>query len=53
MSFDPVFAFGTTAAAALIGLGVTHALDKSSLESQPVAVSELVVLGAGSFDHPQ
>ena len=54
MSFDPVFAFGTIAAAALIGMGITHALDTSSLETpQPVAVSELVVLGPGSFDHPQ
>jgi len=54
MSFDPVFAFGTTAAAALIGLGITHALDSNSLEfPQPIVVSELVVLGPGSFEHPQ
>jgi formylglycine-generating enzyme required for sulfatase activity len=54
MSFDPVFAFGTTAAAALIGLGITHTLDSSSLEfPQPIVVSELVVLGPGSFEHPQ
>jgi len=54
MPFDPVFAFGTTAAAALIGLGITHALDRAPLDlPTPVAVSELVVLGPGSFDHPQ
>jgi len=54
MSFDPVFTFGTIAAAALIGLGVTRALDASSIEfPQPVAVSEMVVLKPGSFDHPQ
>ncbi|RWC50456.1 SUMF1/EgtB/PvdO family nonheme iron enzyme [Mesorhizobium sp.] len=54
MSFDPVFTFGTIAAAALIGTGITHARDSSSSEfPQAVAVSELVVLGPGSFDHPQ
>lgn len=54
MPFDPVFAFGTTAAAALIGLGITNALDRAPLDlPTPVAVSELVVLGPGSFDHPQ
>ena len=52
MSFDPVFTFGTIGAAALIGMGITHALDERSLEVlQPVAVSELVALGPGSFDH--
>ncbi|RWD07301.1 MAG: formylglycine-generating enzyme family protein [Mesorhizobium sp.] len=54
MSFDPLFASGTIAAAALIGMGITHALDTSSLETlQPVAVRELLVLGPGSFYHPQ
>jgi formylglycine-generating enzyme required for sulfatase activity len=54
MSFDPALAFGTTAAAALVSLGMTHALDRSSPEfPQPVVVSELVVLKPGSFAHPQ
>ncbi|PDQ23071.1 nitrate reductase [Mesorhizobium sanjuanii] len=54
MSLDPIFTSGTIAAAALIGLGITHAVDDSSLEfSQPIAVSELVILRPGSFDHPK
>ncbi|RWA59533.1 SUMF1/EgtB/PvdO family nonheme iron enzyme [Mesorhizobium sp.] len=52
MSFDPVFTFGTIAAAALIGLGVSHAIDEMSSQPQgPGAVSELVTLPPGSFDH--
>ncbi|AZO28979.1 SUMF1/EgtB/PvdO family nonheme iron enzyme [Mesorhizobium sp. M1B.F.Ca.ET.045.04.1.1] len=54
MSFDPVFTFGTIAAAALIGLGVSHAIDGISPHAgSPAAVSELVVLTPGSFNHPQ
>ncbi|TRC99638.1 formylglycine-generating enzyme family protein [Mesorhizobium sp. WSM4306] len=54
MSFDPVFTFGTIAAAAMIGVGITHALDRNSLEiPQRVAVGQLVMLRPGSFDHPQ
>lgn len=54
MSFDPVFTFGTIGAAALIGMGIAHALDDGSLAlTQPIAASELVILGPGSFDHPQ
>ena len=54
MSFDPVFTFGTIAAAALIGLGVSNAIDGTSSRSRvPAAAAELVTLAPGSFDHPQ
>jgi len=54
MSFDPVFVFGTTAAAALIGVGMSHALDTRSMEfPRPATVSELVDVRPGSFGHPQ
>lgn len=54
MSFDPVFTFGAIAAAALIGLGVSHAIDDmSSRPGGPVAVSGLTILTPGSFNHPQ
>ncbi|WP_434723546.1 SUMF1/EgtB/PvdO family nonheme iron enzyme [Mesorhizobium sp. RIZ17] len=54
MSFDPVFTFGTIAAAALIGLGVGNAIDgTSSLPRVPAATVELVALTPGSFEHPQ
>ncbi|WP_192249447.1 SUMF1/EgtB/PvdO family nonheme iron enzyme [Mesorhizobium silamurunense] len=54
MSFDPVFTFGTIAAAALIGLGVSHAIDDTSSQlGGPDAVNELVTLTPGSFDHAQ
>lgn len=54
MSFDPVFTFGTIAAATLISMGIADTFGESPLKfSQPVAVSELVVLGPGSFEHPQ
>ncbi|RWK24643.1 MAG: formylglycine-generating enzyme family protein [Mesorhizobium sp.] len=54
MSFDPVFTFGTIAAAALTGLGVSHAIDDvSSQPGSPIAASELVTLKPGSFNHPQ
>lgn len=53
MSFDPVFTFGTIGAAALIGLGMNHALDNSLEVPPPVAMSDVVVLGPGTFDHPQ
>ncbi|MER8461803.1 SUMF1/EgtB/PvdO family nonheme iron enzyme [Mesorhizobium sp. M1409] len=54
MSFDPVFTFGAIGAAALIGLGLSQALDSGSPESpRPLGASELVVLATGSFDHPQ
>ncbi|TGR16889.1 formylglycine-generating enzyme family protein, partial [Mesorhizobium sp. M8A.F.Ca.ET.197.01.1.1] len=50
MSFDPVFTFGTIAAAALIGLGVSRAIDDmSSQPGSPIAASELVTLKPGSF----
>lgn len=52
MSFDPAFTFGTIAAAALIGLGVSHAVDGSQ-SGALVAVGELVVLAPGSFNHSQ
>ncbi|MER8375678.1 SUMF1/EgtB/PvdO family nonheme iron enzyme [Mesorhizobium sp. M1406] len=54
MSFDPVFTFGAIGAAALIGLGLSQALESGSPESpRPLGASELVVLATGSFDHPQ
>lgn len=54
MSFDPVFTFGTIAAAALIGLGVSNAIDGTASRSRvPAATVELVALTPGSFDHPQ
>ncbi|MER9890737.1 formylglycine-generating enzyme family protein [Mesorhizobium sp. M0119] len=54
MSFEPVITFGTTAAVALIGWGVSHALDTHPFDlPHQTAVSELVVLGSGSFEHPQ
>ncbi|BCM20840.1 SUMF1/EgtB/PvdO family nonheme iron enzyme [Mesorhizobium sp. J8] len=54
MSFDPVFTFGTIAAAALIGLGVSNAIDGTSARSRvPAAAAELVALKPGSFEHPQ
>lgn len=54
MSLDPVFAFGTIAAAALIGVGITHTLDTRSMEfPQPATVSEMVILRPGVFDHAE
>ncbi|RAZ90971.1 formylglycine-generating enzyme family protein [Mesorhizobium hawassense] len=54
MSFDPVFTFGTIAAAALIGLGVNHAIDGTLSRSRvPMALAELVTLAPGSFEHPR
>ena len=54
MSFDPVFTFGTVAAAALIGLGFSHATDGMSPQQRgPVVLTDMVTLAPGSFDHPQ
>ncbi|MBZ9846871.1 formylglycine-generating enzyme family protein [Mesorhizobium sp. CA14] len=54
MSFDPVFTFGTIAAAALIGLGVSNAIDGTPSRFRvPPAAAELVTLKPGSFEHPQ
>jgi formylglycine-generating enzyme required for sulfatase activity len=51
MSFNPIVAIGSIAAAALIVMGATSALDQ--LAGLPVAGPELVTLAPGSFDHPQ
>ncbi|RWB79012.1 MAG: formylglycine-generating enzyme family protein [Mesorhizobium sp.] len=54
MSFDPVFSFGTVAAAALIGLGFSHAIDGMYPQPRgPAVLTEMVTLAPGSFDHPQ
>lgn len=54
MSFDPVFTFGVIAAAALIGLGVSRALDDTSARLEgSAALGELVTLAPGGFQHPQ
>jgi formylglycine-generating enzyme required for sulfatase activity len=54
MSFDPVFTFGTVVAAALIGLGVSNAVDRSPPRLRmSVAMAELVALTPGSFEHSQ
>ncbi|QKC99044.1 formylglycine-generating enzyme family protein [Mesorhizobium sp. NZP2298] len=54
MSYDPVFTFGTIAAAALIGLGVNHAVDgMSGQPRRPVVLTDMVHLAPGSFNHPQ
>jgi formylglycine-generating enzyme required for sulfatase activity len=53
MSFDPVITFETIAAAALIGLGISHtAVGVSSQSRGSTPVIELVALAPGSFDHP-
>ncbi|RWG22879.1 MAG: formylglycine-generating enzyme family protein [Mesorhizobium sp.] len=53
MSFDPVFTFGVVGAAALIGLGVSQAIDGASLQlGDSMAPSGLVVLEPGAFKHP-
>jgi formylglycine-generating enzyme required for sulfatase activity len=54
MPIDPVVAFGTAAAAALIGLGVSHAIDGMSPQPRgPGVLTDMVTLAPGSFDHPQ
>jgi len=54
MSFDPVFTFGTIAAAAFIGLSIGNAIDgRYPQPRSAVAASETVVLAPGSFNHSQ
>ncbi|TIV30140.1 MAG: formylglycine-generating enzyme family protein [Mesorhizobium sp.] len=53
MSFDPVFTLGTIAAAALIGLGVSNAIDGATPSRVPAAVAKLVALAPGSLENPQ
>ncbi|QPC95452.1 SUMF1/EgtB/PvdO family nonheme iron enzyme (plasmid) [Mesorhizobium sp. INR15] len=54
MAFNPIVALGGIAAAALIVMGATTAIDWfSATERQPLAIVELVTLAPGSFRHPQ
>lgn len=53
MSFDPVFTLATLATAALVGLGMSHAIDGMPRPGAHIASLELVTLKPGSFEHPR
>ena len=53
MSFNPLLALGSIAAAALILMGATSAAGRFSAAGRLVASPDLVTLAPGSFDHAQ